>query len=244
MVRALRVIALVWAIVAVAVVLVATMGAFLTPGSVWHRVSMTLLATLSVFNARVNSGVLVLMLPAVAAALGAAWLNRGGATLALDADQFITLTRNLQEAAAATAVTAGRSFESMLEQFFDREADGTMVPKAVRVRIDETRHVLVPLVSLVPKVGFTLDTMRVRFRCGLRGRDATGQSLADRLGRLGGGAITVRAVPNQRGRTPTLFDVTLEFRPGEPPDAVTDLLRELEPSVVTVNGEHGEAGRR
>src|SRR5437667_10609404 len=100
MARALRIIALVWAIAAVAVVIAATIGTFLAPGSVWHRVSLALLARLSLFDARVNSGVLVLMLPAVAAALGAAWLNRrrGSVTLGLglDAGPLVALARDLQ----------------------------------------------------------------------------------------------------------------------------------------------------
>jgi hypothetical protein len=224
---ALRVFAVAWALLAAGVVVLVSVGPLLPPG-LWQELSTAALLRLAHVNEWINAGVLLLVLPAVIAALSAAWLGRRVA-VELDAERIVALTRQLQDAAAATSDAAGRHFMRMLAQFFDRSPDGTMKPKVVRVQVDDERYVLVPLVSLVPKVSYTLDTLRVRFRCALPD-GADGAEAAKQLESLHPGAVTATAVPPKRGAKRHLLDVTLEIRPGEPAEAVADLLRALEPT--------------
>ena len=242
MVRALRVFAMVWTVLAGLLLVLATMGILAHAPGAWGAASATLFAWLRLFTIQVNPAILVLFLPAVAAFLWAAWRARDRtATLELNQEQLATLVRGLHEAAAATNDVAGQHFARMLAQFFDPTEDGTMKPKVVRVQVDDQRYVIVPLVSLVPSAAMQLDAMRVKFRCVLDRAEASREALAASLpASVDPESLRVKITPRGKQKGKSVVDVTLEFKPGERPQATAELLDLLASSVSPVTVRTGE----
>jgi hypothetical protein len=243
MVRALRVFAMVWSGLAVLLLVLDAMGILVHATGVWGAASAMLFGRLRPFAIRVNPAVLVLFLPAVAAFLWAAWRARDRtSTPELSPEELAKLVRGLHEAAAATNDVAGQHFAEMLAQFFDPTEDGTMKPKVVRVQVDDQRYVMVPLVSLLPSAAVNLDAMRVQFRCVLGGAEASRETLAASLpASADPGSLGVKITPRGKQRGKSVVDVSLEFKPGERPQATAELLNLLASSVSPVAVRAGEA---
>ena len=118
----------------------------------------------------------------------------------------------------------GEQYIRLLHQFFDTQPDGTMQPKMVRLQVEDGKYILVPLVSLAPSKGIGLETMRVRFSVRLD-TEASERVLEQARSDLGSESLKVTVGPDQgdRGERDRV-DVVLEFKAGEAPESVRQVL--------------------
>ncbi len=139
--------------------------------------------------------------------------------------QLAALIRGFQSAAAASMDLVGEQYIRLLHQFFDTKPDGTMQPKMVRLQVEDGKYILVPLVSLAPSKGIGLETMRVRFSVRLD-TEASERVVEQAGSDLGSESLKVTVALDQgdggeRGRR---VDVILEFKAGEAPESVRQVL--------------------
>lgn len=95
--------------------------------------------------------------------------------------QLTAITRGLQHAAAETNAIVAEQYLSVLAQYFDKDEDGTLRARTVKVQLSEEHYSMVPLVALATPTGLALERMRVELS--LRVEDATRnpEGVVDRL---------------------------------------------------------------
>lgn len=160
------------------------------------------------------------------------WLSwlLGRRRRALSKQQFATLVHGLHDTAAASMDIVGEQYVHLFDQYFDSMPDGARKPKIVRLQLDDEHYLTVPLVSLVPTRGISLERMRVTFSTRLDEQLLQEASQADQT-ELDLDAFSVQLVPHSQGQEQKsaktdVFDVIMEFRAQEAPDSVRQLIRE------------------
>ncbi len=230
MATAIRVFAVVWAVLVLVILVVATLGA-LAPGvPVLGPASVPVASALRHFDGRVNYLILVLLLPALVAALWAA-RRRERDAVTLSPVELAALVRSLPDAASSTTDVAEEQFSRLFGQFFDRAPDGTMQPKTVRVQLDDRRYATVPLVAVVPSLGITLGVLRARFRCALATDADPSAAVAAALpADLARAPLGITVTPRGRQHRHHVVDVTVELKPATHPEVLASFTTSTAPA--------------
>lgn len=93
----------------------------------------------------------------------------------MENQKLTAITRGLQHAAAETNAMVAEQYIRVLAQYFDKDEDGTLHARMVRVQITDDQHTYVPLVSLATPTGLALDRMRVQLSIRLEGADSSSE---------------------------------------------------------------------
>ncbi|MDA5193176.1 DUF2589 domain-containing protein [Govanella unica] len=154
----------------------------------------------------------------------------------MENQHLTSITRGLQHAAAETNSMVAEQFIRVLSQYFDKDEDGTLHARMVRVQLDEDHHTFVPLVSLATPSGLALDRMRVELSLRLEGAQTDKKSVLKNVRNMlkkdsGGGEddemsradFKVSLSPRDKstkGRPSDHVHIDLEFRSIETPESV------------------------
>ena len=156
----------------------------------------------------------------------------------LNEQQLAALISGLHRAASASLDVAGEQHSRLIEQYFSPLKDGTMKPKMVRLQVDEKKYILVPLISMVPPISFRLDVMRMRFSVKLA--KLTLEALQNSEN-LDSDFVKIVIPPHsyKNGQRKDFVDIILEFKAGDPPQAVRHLLDTYSEAMTTYTKEEG-----
>lgn len=182
----------------------------------------------------------------------------------MENQKLTAITRGLQHAAAETNAMVAEQYIRVLSQYFDKDENGTLSARMVRVQLDEQHHAFVPLVSLATPAGLALDRMRVELSIRLEGaRDMGDTPLLRRVkGLLGEGHagnataegdaasenradFSVSLSPRGRGEKKRQSDhvhVDLEFRSIKTPEAVQRMIETYTNMIQPLRTEPGAPG--
>jgi Protein of unknown function (DUF2589) len=84
-------------------------------------------------------------------------------------DSLSSIIRGIHHAAASTQNLLAQQYIAIIDQFFDQSKDdsnpdrpkGTLIPKMVRIQIDDHHYSMLPLITLVSPKGLYLKEMKV-----------------------------------------------------------------------------------
>ncbi len=143
------------------------------------------------------------------------------------AGSLTDITRGLQHAAQATQALVANQYITVLDQYFDQLTDGTLQAKMVRVALDETNFIMVPLVSLVQPRGLSLERMKASLAVRVHGLTIEEATHAVENSDATRAAFKVSVSPRHDGpdgRHSDAVDIELDFSATEPPEAVMRLI--------------------
>ncbi len=175
----------------------------------------------------------------------------------MNSQKLTDITRGLQHAAQTTLSMVAEQFITLLDQFFYAEDDGTLKAKTVRVEVGEKTettvrddgkkekktiktYVMIPLVSLVKPRGLALDNMHVKMSFRLEKaepRPGTMMYKSD-IERTSFTVAMAPRTPQGEQRKGDVFDVDMEFKAWEPPEAIMRVIdmytNEISPFTLTL----------
>ena len=155
------------------------------------------------------------------------------------------ITRGLHHAASTTAAMLAQQYIHLIDQFFDREKDGTMTAKMVKVLIDQGHYMMVPLISLVSPKGLALERMEVEMSVKID--EATAKQATDNIDNSGATrssfkvSMSPRVVTTDGRRSSELTDIKMIFTAGEPPEGISRIIEEYTNIVRPLPRGNGEA---
>lgn len=138
------------------------------------------------------------------------------------------LTRGMQHAASTTTAMLGSQFIHLINQFFDKQSDGTYRAKMVQVELSPSHFVKVPLISLVQPSAIVLKKMRIRMSVKIEEaeikeatREMMGNSDATRL------SMRVSMSPKSKGRRKSdVTEVEMVFEGTDAPEGIMRLIEQ------------------
>ncbi len=77
----------------------------------------------------------------------------------MNSQMLTDITRGIHHAVNTTGQMISQQYVMQLQQFFDTQEDGSLAAKMVKVQVDDTHDMYVPLIALVPPQGIALDKM-------------------------------------------------------------------------------------
>ncbi len=144
----------------------------------------------------------------------------------MNRENLASLMRGIHHAASSTHAMLAQQYMHMLKQFFD-EKDGKLMAKMTYVQIDDEHWIPVPLISLVTPRGLALDRMKVEMSLRIEESEVKQATIdedgshAERL------ALQVAISPKTKGsgqRPTDVTDIEIEFKAGDPPEALMRLI--------------------
>lgn len=146
-------------------------------------------------------------------------------------ESLAALTRGIHHAASTTYTMLAQQYLAMIAQYFEEPEKGRedepLKAKMTYVQIDEKHWVPIPLISLVAPRGLALERMKVALSVRIEEwepKQATidkDGSTADRL------SFQVVMSPRTKAgerRSSDVTDIEMEFRAGDPPEAIMRLI--------------------
>jgi hypothetical protein len=138
------------------------------------------------------------------------------------------ITRGMYHAASTTSAMLAQQYIRMIDQFFDKEDDGTLAAKMVKIQLGDDHVIMVPLVTLVAPKGLTLDEMKVHMSVQISeakaklATDLADDSSATRTSFN----VVLSPKTNILGRKSDVTDIEMIFKAGEPPEGVMRIIEE------------------
>ena len=154
-----------------------------------------------------------------------------------------SITRGLQQAAAATQHLVAQQYIKLFDQFFDYDIDDLGTPmkaKMVDVALDEQHTLRVPLVTLVAPRGLALEAMKVDRSVR---RPATEQQKASHAlenGELDCAQFFVTFGGDKNDHHPRKTDemhISMEFRACDPPESIHRMIEEYTQLISPVRND-------
>lgn len=139
------------------------------------------------------------------------------------------ITRGMQHAASTTTAMLGEQFLHLINQYFDKEKDGTLRAKMVRVELSPGNMVNVPLISLVQPSAIVLKKLRIRMSIRIEEaeikaaqKELMGNSEATRL------SFKVSMSPRTGilGRRSDVTDIEMVFEGTDAPEGIMRLIEQ------------------
>ena len=152
------------------------------------------------------------------------------------------LTRGMQHAASTTTAMLGEQFIHLINQYFDKQEDGTLRAKMVQVELSPNHFVKVPLISLIQPSAIVLKKMRIRMSVRIEEaeireaeRALMGNSEASRL------SFRVVMSPRTKGsRKSEVTDIEMVFEGTDPPEGIMRLIEQHTNMIEPLKRENGE----
>ncbi len=148
----------------------------------------------------------------------------------LTSQQLTDITRGMHHAASSTMSMVAQQYIYMLEQFFDKQDDGSLRAKMVRVDINDKHFMLVPLISLVAPKGLTLKEMNVEMSVRMEEADIKKATHDIDESDATRSSFKVNLAPKPKGdhevtrRPSDIIDISLSFASNEPPEGVMRII--------------------
>jgi len=145
------------------------------------------------------------------------------------------ITRGMQHAASTTTAMLGEQFLHLINQYFDKERDGTLRAKVAKIEVSPGQEIQVPLISLVQPSAIVLKKLRLRMSVRIEdaevkmaARDLMGNSEATRL------SFKVSMAPQTGflGRRSDITDIEMTFEGVDAPEGIMRLIEEHTNSIV------------
>jgi len=143
-----------------------------------------------------------------------------------------SITRGLQQAAAATQHLVAQQYIKLFDQFFDYDIDDLGTPmkaKMVDVALDEQHTLRVPLVTLVAPRGLALEAMKVDLSVRMHATEQQKASHALENGELDCAQFFVTFGGDKNDHHPRKTDemhISMEFRACDPPESIHRMIEE------------------
>lgn len=144
--------------------------------------------------------------------------------------QLTDITRGMYYAASTTMSLVGQQYILFLDQFFDKNEDGSLEAKLAKVALDDSHEINVPLVALVTPKGLSLDEMTVEVSVRVDQTSLTAATTGDNApitrSRFG---VTMSPFQRRDGdkRRSDTVDVKMIFKATDPPEGMMRLIDEF-----------------
>jgi len=157
------------------------------------------------------------------------WLREWWEGKPISKQALTDITRGMQHAASTTTAMLGQQFIHLINQFFDKEKDGTLRAKMVQVELSPDHMVKVPLISLVQPSAIVLDKLKIKMSVRIEEskvkdavRDVMGNSEATRLSFQ----VTMSPKTGVLGRRSDITDIEMTFKGVDPPEGIMRLIEQ------------------
>lgn len=129
----------------------------------------------------------------------------------------------------------GEQFLHLINQYFDKGKDGTLVAKMVKIQTAPGQEMMLPLISLVQPSAIVLKKLRIRMSVKIEDaeikaaqRDLMGNSEATRL------SFKVSMAPQTGflGRRSDITDVEMTFEGTDAPEGIMRLIEEHTNAII------------
>lgn len=141
------------------------------------------------------------------------------------------ITRGMQYAATAANELIAQQYMKALDPFFEPGQDGSLIPRTVKLELDDNHYFDLPLVALSTPRGLMLEKMKVNLTIRTEGMQAPSrQSGENDFGRFH--VSLSPASDSKGGRDSRHVDVEMQFTALEPPESVMRLIDEYTNKVV------------
>ncbi|PVY72165.1 DUF2589 domain-containing protein [Pectobacterium versatile] len=137
------------------------------------------------------------------------------------------IARGMQHAATAANQFIAHQYQKTLDPFFERNANGTLIPKTVTIQLDSKHHVELPLVALSTPRGLMLEKMKVQMtvRADAAGKDEIAPPLDDY--NISNFHVTMSpSGKKKKGRNSQHVDIEMQFTALDPPESIMRLIDE------------------
>ena len=154
-----------------------------------------------------------------------------------------SITRGLQQAAAATQHLVAQQYIKLFDQFFDYDIDDLGTPmkaKMVDVALDEQHTLRVPLVTLVAPRGLALEAMKVDLSVRMHATEQQKASHALENGELDCAQFFVTFGGDKNDHHPRKTDemhISMEFRACDPPESIHRMIEEYTQLISPVRND-------
>ncbi|AOZ13571.1 hypothetical protein AA042_13645 [Pseudomonas lundensis] len=154
-----------------------------------------------------------------------------------------SITRGLQQAAAATQHLVAQQYIKLFDQFFDYDIDDLGTPmkaKMVDVALDEQHTLRVPLVTLVAPRGLALEAMKVDLSVRMHATEQQKASHALENGELDCAQFFVTFGGDKNDYHPRKTDemhISMEFRACDPPESIHRMIEEYTQLISPVRND-------
>ena len=154
-----------------------------------------------------------------------------------------SITRGLQQAAAATQHLVAQQYIKLFDQFFDYDIDDLGTPmkaKMVDVALDEQHTLRVPLVTLVAPRGLALEAMKVDLSVHMHATEQQKASHALENGELDCAQFFVTFGGDKNDHHPRKTDemhISMEFRACDPPESIHRMIEEYTQLISPVRND-------
>ena len=154
-----------------------------------------------------------------------------------------SITRGLQQAAAATQHLVAQQYIKLFDQFFDYDIDDLGTPmkaKMVDVALDEQHTLRVPLVTLVAPSGLALEAMKVDLSVRMHATEQQKASHALENGELDCAQFFVTFGGDKNDHHPRKTDemhISMEFRACDPPESIHRMIEEYTQLISPVRND-------
>ena len=158
-----------------------------------------------------------------------------------------SITRGLQQAAAATQHLVAQQYIKLFDQFFDYDIDDLGTPmkaKMVDVALDEQHTLRVPLVTLVAPRGLALEAMKVDLSVRMHATEQQKASHALENGELDCAQFFVTFGGDKNDHHPRKTDemhISMEFRACDPPESIHRMIEEYTQLISPVRNGASDA---
>jgi len=144
--------------------------------------------------------------------------------------QLTDITRGMYYAASTTMSLVGQQYILFLDQFFDKQEDGSLEAKLAKVALDDSHEIDVPLVALVTPKGLSLDEMTVEVSVRVDQTSLTAATTGDNApitrSRFGVTMSPLQRKDGDKRRSDTV-DVKMVFKATDPPEGMMRLIDEF-----------------
>jgi len=142
------------------------------------------------------------------------------------------IVRGIAHAASAANEIQDRQFIQQVNQYFHKEADGTLVPKVVRAKIDDNTYMEVPLITMIDPSTIGLEEMEVRMGIRLSKSDVKEhvQNFNDQ-NKVSRSSFNVSLTSCKPGERQDVIDVTMKFKKTDPAEGSSRLIDEMNGTV-------------
>ncbi|MBQ4772976.1 DUF2589 domain-containing protein [Pectobacterium versatile] len=137
------------------------------------------------------------------------------------------IAQGMQHAATAANQFIAHQYQKTLDPFFERNANGTLIPKTVTIQLDSQHHVELPLVALSTPRGLMLKEMKVQMtvRADAAGKDEIAPPLDDY--NISNFHVTMSpSGKKKKGRNSQHVDIEMQFTALDPPESIMRLIDE------------------
>ncbi|KFX06120.1 hypothetical protein KP22_09725 [Pectobacterium betavasculorum] len=137
------------------------------------------------------------------------------------------IAQGMQHAATAANQFIAHQYQQTLDPFFERDANGTLIPKTVAIQLDSQHHIELPLVALSTPRGLMLEKMKVQMT--VRADAVSKEEITPHLNDYNISNFHVSMSPsdkNKKGRNSQHVDIEMQFTALPPPESIMRLIDE------------------